>query len=29
LQGYKLYFEKIDFSIPVSKNFASKLQELI
>lgn len=29
LQGYKLYFEKIDFPIPVSKNFASKLQELI
>lgn len=29
LQGYKLYFEKIDFPIPVSKSFASKLQELI
>jgi len=29
LQGYKLYFENIDFPIPVSKNFASKLQELI
>jgi hypothetical protein len=29
LQGYKLYFEKIDFTIPVSKSFASKLQELI
>jgi hypothetical protein len=29
LQGYKLYFERIDFPIPVSKNFASKLQELI
>jgi predicted house-cleaning noncanonical NTP pyrophosphatase (MazG superfamily) len=29
LQGYKLYFDKIDFPIPVSKNFASKLQELI
>ena len=29
LQGYKLYFDKIDFPIPVSKSFASKLQELI
>jgi len=29
LQGYKLYFENIDFPIPVSKSFASKLQELI
>ena len=29
LQGYKLYFENINFPIPVSKNFASKLQELI
>jgi hypothetical protein len=29
LQGYKLYYDKIDFPIPVSKNFASKLQELI
>jgi predicted house-cleaning noncanonical NTP pyrophosphatase (MazG superfamily) len=29
LQGYKLYFEKIDFPIPVSKNFAAKLQEMI
>jgi predicted house-cleaning noncanonical NTP pyrophosphatase (MazG superfamily) len=29
LQGYKLYFEKIDFPIPVSKNFAGKLQEQI
>jgi hypothetical protein len=28
-QGYKLYFENIDFPIPVSKNFASKLQDLI
>ena len=28
-QGYKLYFENISFSIPVSKSFASKLQELI
>jgi hypothetical protein len=29
LQGYKLYFENVNFPIPVSKNFASKLQELI
>jgi len=29
LQGYKLFFENIDFPIPVSKSFASKLQELI
>jgi hypothetical protein len=29
LQGYKLYFDKIDFPIPVSKNFAGKLRELI
>jgi hypothetical protein len=29
VQGYKLYFENIDFPIPVSKNFAGKLQELI
>jgi len=29
LHGYKLFFENIDFPIPVSKNFASKLQELI
>ena len=29
LQGYKLYFDNIDFPIPVSKSFASKLQELI
>lgn len=29
LQGYKLYYDKIDFPIPVSKNFASKLQELV
>jgi hypothetical protein len=28
-QGYKLFFENVNFSIPVSKNFASKLQELI
>jgi hypothetical protein len=29
LQGYKLFFEDVDFPIPVSKSFASKLQELI
>lgn len=29
LQGYKLYFENIEFPIPVSKNFASKLKELL
>ncbi len=28
-QGYKLYFNNIDFSIPVSKNFAHKLKQLI
>jgi DNA-binding LytR/AlgR family response regulator len=29
LQGYKLFFENINFSIPVSKNLVNKLQELI
>jgi len=29
LQGYKLFFERVDFPIPVSKSFAGKLQELI
>ncbi len=29
IQGYKLYFDKVDFTIPVSKNFAYKLKELI
>lgn len=29
VQGYKLFFENLDFSIPVSKNFAYKLKELI
>lgn len=29
IQGYKLFFENLDFSIPVSKNFANKLKELI
>ncbi len=28
-QGYKLFFENVAFSIPVSKSSASKLQELI
>jgi hypothetical protein len=28
-QGYKLFFENIGFSIPVSKNSAAKLKELI
>jgi hypothetical protein len=28
-QGYRLYFEKIDFPIPVSKNYATRLKELI
>jgi hypothetical protein len=28
-QGYKLYFEKVDFSVPVSKNSVSRLKELI
>lgn len=27
--GYKLFFENIDFSVPVSKNFATKLKEII
>ncbi|PLX12688.1 MAG: hypothetical protein C0597_12725 [Marinilabiliales bacterium] len=29
IQGYKLFFENLNFSIPVSKNFAYKLKELI
>ena len=29
IQGYKLFFENVDFSIPVSKNFAYELKELI
>jgi hypothetical protein len=29
LQGYKLYFENVNFPIPVSKNSVDKLQELI
>jgi hypothetical protein len=28
-QGYRLFFEKVDFSVPVSKNYADKLKELI
>lgn len=29
IQGYKIFFENIDFPIPVSKNFAFKLKQLI
>jgi len=29
IQGYKLYFDKVGFSIPVSKNFAYKLKDII
>lgn len=29
IQGYKLFFDKVEFSIPVSKNFAYKLQDII
>jgi len=28
-QGYRLYFDKVDFPIPVSKNYAINLKELI
>jgi hypothetical protein len=28
-QGYRLYFENVDFPVPVSKNYAAKLKELI
>jgi len=28
-QGYKLFFEKVDFPVPVSKNFSNKLSELL
>lgn len=28
-QGYKLTYDKIDFSVPVSKNFSNRLSELI
>lgn len=29
IQGYKIFFENIDFPIPVSKNFAFKLKQLL
>lgn len=29
IQGYKLHFDKVGFSIPVSKNFAYKLKDII
>ncbi len=29
VQGYKIYFENIDFTVPVSKNFAHKLKQLV
>ncbi|MFO7828852.1 MAG: LytTR family DNA-binding domain-containing protein [Bacteroidales bacterium] len=29
VQGYKIYFEDVDFPVPVSKNFAYKLKQLI
>ena len=28
-QGYKLYFDKVEFPIPVSKNYSNKLNELL
>jgi len=28
-QGYRLFIEKVDFTIPVSKNFSNKLNEMI
>ena len=28
-QGYRLFFEKVDFPVPVSKNYAHRLKELI
>ena len=28
-QGYRLYFEQVDFPVPVSKNYVHKLRELI
>ena len=28
-QGYRLYFENVDFPVPVSKNYGQKLKELI
>ena len=29
IQGYKVFFDKVDFAVPVSKNFAYKLKEII
>ena len=29
VQGYKIFFENLDFPVPVSKNFAHKLKHLI
>jgi len=29
VQGYRLYFENVDFTVPVSKNYGHKLKELI
>ena len=28
-QGYRLYFENVDFAVPVSKNYTDKLKELL
>ena len=28
-QGYRIYFETIDFTVPVSKSYVNKLRELI
>ena len=28
-QGYRLYFDKVDFQVPVSKNYTDKLKELL
>jgi hypothetical protein len=28
-QGYRLYFDQVDFPVPVSKNYANRLKELI
>ncbi|MFO7843959.1 MAG: LytTR family DNA-binding domain-containing protein [Bacteroidales bacterium] len=29
IQGYKIYFENVDFTVPVSKKFAYKLKQLV
>jgi DNA-binding LytR/AlgR family response regulator len=29
VQGYRVYFENVDFTVPVSKNYGHKLKELI